>query len=222
MSKLPNRQGRCFDLAYSAILDPKNENAVLVHGTAVARGRDLPSRRIAHAWRIVEDVAVWEPVLDRLLSRDQYYQVFSAIEVRCYSPIQAAETALAARTLGRGTMTPRRTCPIDRPRHRAHAGRLHDPKLRPRPHRPGLFLSALAALTLALGRPLTLTCPAPGRRLLCVLYSRNLIYIGISLDTASPHLLLSWSVQTEEESSCRQIKLSAMLPQRWFAARRSD
>ena len=88
---MSDRQGRCFELAFSAMLEPENAGAVLMHGTVIGRG----GSRIDHAWLIIEDgAAIYDPVFDRLILPTSYNARFAPEEERRYSAKEAAEEAL--------------------------------------------------------------------------------------------------------------------------------
>lgn len=61
----PDRQGKCYPLAYEYLMDQPDDDAVLVHGT-VTTG-------IGHAW-VESHGKVYDPVLDDFIDRDLYYR----------------------------------------------------------------------------------------------------------------------------------------------------
>lgn len=63
------RQGRCFELAGKFILADESKTSVLVHGTVDAGRSKMP---IEHAWIVLEDGRIYEPVEDTFFSAEQF------------------------------------------------------------------------------------------------------------------------------------------------------
>lgn len=80
-----DRLGRCYELAGRRVLFDEDA-AILVHGTIQ---RDpLPPN--PHAWVILPDRLVWEPVTEMTLPADAFARFFGAKEDRRYSPKEVA------------------------------------------------------------------------------------------------------------------------------------
>lgn len=90
---LKDRLGLCYELSGQAVFrsgrsgqKKSHEGAILVHGSIQAFGNP----RINHAWVILKNGDVFDPVLDQVLPRDYYYQRFNAVENVRYDKIQVA------------------------------------------------------------------------------------------------------------------------------------
>lgn len=90
-----NSQERCYEIAYKALTDEPEPGLLLVHGTIVQI-----HARIGHAWLILPDGRVYDPVLNRCFSGREYVGRFEAIPECTYTLEQAAQAALHHRHLG--------------------------------------------------------------------------------------------------------------------------
>jgi hypothetical protein len=77
------RLGRCYELSAKYVFD--HEGCVLVHGSIQGFGRP----RIDHAWVVLPDGDVHDPVADTTWSAELHRQIFNAVETKRYAKIEA-------------------------------------------------------------------------------------------------------------------------------------
>lgn len=79
-NNLPHKQrlGRCYELTGNIALH--NSGVELVHGTIQGCG----APRIAHAWVVLPDGSIWEPVTNQVWKKSVFYEFFSAVVRKRY------------------------------------------------------------------------------------------------------------------------------------------
>jgi hypothetical protein len=94
-SRARKRHGRCYELAYRAMLD--NASWTLVHG----RVNGPPDGRtpMGHAW-LERDGWVYDVVQDQLLTVERYRSAYDAEPLASWSQVHAAQLMLAANHYG--------------------------------------------------------------------------------------------------------------------------
>lgn len=76
------RLGRCYELAGQLVLS--NPSYTLVHGKIYNPfGRGYPE--IDHAWVVTNAGEVLDLVMDNAWDKNLYYNIFKAVEHRCYT-----------------------------------------------------------------------------------------------------------------------------------------
>lgn len=88
------RLGFCYVLAGRKILD--HPNALLVHGSV--QGDDKP--RIHHAWIIIEDGRIWEPVTNQVFNPMLWEYTFNPMTDVIYTSTDAAKAMLKHKHFG--------------------------------------------------------------------------------------------------------------------------
>ena len=85
--------GRCYELAYKSLFDMKDHGDwLLAHGYVDCYDRASDSRRMGHAWLETRD-EVFDPVKNQYFSRDYYYSLGHAANVRRYTVKEAVKEA---------------------------------------------------------------------------------------------------------------------------------
>lgn len=74
----------------------KHQSAVLVHGSIAALG----ARRIAHAWVMLGNGSVWEPVTNAIYESADFLAMFSPKAEARYTFIEAARAMLLSNNFG--------------------------------------------------------------------------------------------------------------------------
>lgn len=73
------RLGRCYELTGKIALH--NPLVEIVHGSIQGMG----ALRIGHAWAVLPCGSIWEPVTNKVWSKQGFYDFFSAIDIKHYS-----------------------------------------------------------------------------------------------------------------------------------------
>jgi hypothetical protein len=84
-SPFKDRLGRCYELAGRRVLFA-TDSPILVHGTI--QGRGYPPN--PHAWVILPDGQVWEPVSDSVMPAVVYDALFNPVENHRYSVVEVS------------------------------------------------------------------------------------------------------------------------------------
>jgi hypothetical protein len=91
LKRIRKRKGRCYELAMKVMLDePGAEKFTLVHG------RVMTDREIGHAWIIVDDGRVYDPVLDRYFDPAKYADIYCATGEVSYTKKEAGQRCIDA------------------------------------------------------------------------------------------------------------------------------
>jgi hypothetical protein len=86
LSRVRVREGRCYELAFRALLDVDRWS--LVHASVLGA-----AGTIGHAW-LVRDGVVYDPVLDAEMPEVDYARRFRVAGPRIYSVVEAARMVL--------------------------------------------------------------------------------------------------------------------------------
>jgi hypothetical protein len=92
LSRIRKRNGRCYELALKAMLDePGADRFMLAHG----RVSMIPNSTrhdcfMDHAWIILDDGRIYDPVLNAYMQRSQFESRYRAELKRSYSKLEAA------------------------------------------------------------------------------------------------------------------------------------
>lgn len=87
------RRGRCYELAgYAIAFGNVPAGTLLVHGSWTG---PVPKERIGHAWLLLPDGLVWEPIRARIYDRDEFYAWTKAWDEATYNQ-QVARRHLSA------------------------------------------------------------------------------------------------------------------------------
>lgn len=93
------RIGRCYELAGHAVLSRSvPEGTMLVHGSWHG---PYATRRIGHAWLVLPDGNIWEPITMEVFTPDDFFAWTNAIAEVEYDWTEAAYNAVEFESYGR-------------------------------------------------------------------------------------------------------------------------
>jgi hypothetical protein len=99
VARVRRRQGRCLELAWKVIAwESGGKRWFLIHG-GIAQ-HPLSENIIGHAWIELDDGRVYDPVLDKFMTKDAYMIHRRAVIERCYSLDEALRLVVEARHYG--------------------------------------------------------------------------------------------------------------------------
>jgi len=88
-----DRLGKCYELSGRYMMNQADENDVLVHGTITAQFGDIRGKVNNHAW-VDKGGEIWEPVGNKIWSKEVYNVIFGPKEIRRYSRDEALKIML--------------------------------------------------------------------------------------------------------------------------------
>ena len=97
LRRIRKRKGRCYELTVKALTsdDPEAVGARLVHGTvSAALGRmnhPYPWIRMDHAWIVLADGRIYDPVLDKYFTASEFKKKVLAVAKRTYTRRQLVD-----------------------------------------------------------------------------------------------------------------------------------
>jgi hypothetical protein len=89
LRRVRNRAGRCYELAWKVMIDePGSDQFQLVHGWLT-----LPQfpQLYGHAWIVLPGDRIYDPVMNRYFTHEEYAAKFNAAVERSYSRQEAFE-----------------------------------------------------------------------------------------------------------------------------------
>lgn len=93
------RRGRCYELAgYALAFGAAPAGSLLVHGSWTG---PVPKERIGHAWLLLPDGRVWEPIRARLYDRADFYPWTKAWDEATYALTVARRHIAVSQHFGR-------------------------------------------------------------------------------------------------------------------------
>ena len=90
------RLGMCYELSAKVLMEPEMRNSRVVHGSI--QGFDFP--RIGHAWVLLPNDMVFDPVTELKVVKEVYYAYHNAIDEKIYDYDALIEHLLEFGTYG--------------------------------------------------------------------------------------------------------------------------
>jgi len=95
LALIKRRQGRCYELAYRAMLyEPGAEQFSLFRAAQLPGAGEMIA---PHAWVELDDDRVYDPVRDKYYTADEYAERYLAVAERRYSRVEAMRMAVHGR-----------------------------------------------------------------------------------------------------------------------------
>jgi hypothetical protein len=102
LKRIRKRTGRCYELACKVMLEePDAERFTLIHGrTGFCEGDPYPTRH--HAWIDMNNGQIYDPVIDRYMTMDDYVALHGVVEIDDrYTKDEAVRMMLDTKHYGR-------------------------------------------------------------------------------------------------------------------------
>ena len=88
------KQGQCYQLALSWMMENTETDAIMIHADVTGTGGDIKGQVYGHAFILIDDNTVYDVCQKISIPKDIYYKVGNVTNERAYTLQEAVEQAI--------------------------------------------------------------------------------------------------------------------------------